>query len=129
MAKNKPMSTKEAVRKATKKARGTVSYRNTTTSGGGNLSPRESKARRQVERAEKAGAKTTFIKGPDFPVKFGKFASKTDVDASKKKTLKASGTGFKSTARQVKLERERTLSRVKGIAAREEAKAKKAKKK
>ena len=69
MAKNKPMSTKEAVRKATKKARGTVSYRNTTTSGGGNLSPRESKARRQVERAEKAGAKTTFIKGPDFPVK------------------------------------------------------------
>ena len=118
----KAKTTKAKAAKAVEKARGIVSYRNTTTSGGGNLSPRENKNRRQVERAEKAGAKTTFIKGSDFPVKFGKFASKTDVAASKKKTLKASGTNFKSTARQVKLERERTATRAVAM-------AKKAKKK
>ena len=119
----KKLTTAQKAAKAINKARGTVSYTEPVRKYGTNLSPKEAKAKKKVERAEKAGAKTT-----NASFKFAnetyniKSAKKTDIAASNKKTLKASGTGFKSTARQVKLERERTATRAAAM-------AKKAKKK
>ena len=115
----KKLSTAQKAAKAVDKARGRVTYFDTKSVYGSNLSPKMKKAKSQVERAAKAGAKIT---SKDYGNRYSESASKTDVAASSKKTLKASGTGFKSTARQVKLERERTTTRAAAM-------AKKAKKK
>ena len=110
-------STAARAAKAIDKARGTKSFAEPVRLYGVNLSPKEAKAKRQVLRAEKAGAKTRSMSfksgGETWNITQ---ANKSDIAASKKKTLKASGTGFKSTARQVKLERERTATRASSMA-------------
>jgi hypothetical protein len=128
MAKKK--STAQKAAKAIDKARGNVTY---SFSGGdpkkfgsmNTISGAENK--KKITRARKAGAEVYVSRGKNLLGGASEYqsAKKTDVAASNKKTLKASGVGFKATARQVKLERERTATRATAMA----NKAKKAKKK
>lgn len=119
----KKLTTAQKAAKAIDKARGTVSYTEPVRKYGTNLPPKAAKAKKQVERAEKAGAKTSNVSFKFANETYNiKSAKKTDIAASNPKTLKASGVGFKATARQVKLERERTATRAAAM-------AKKAKKK
>lgn len=116
MAVNKPKSTAARAAKAVNKARGTVNY---SFIGGdpkkfGSMNTiTGSKNKKKIERAEKAGAQVYRSRGKSSLGGETVFlsASKVDVDASKKKTLKASGKNFKSTAMQMKSERERTATR------------------
>ena len=117
MAKKVP-SAKKAASKAKEKAFCTVSYAEPVRKYGTNLSPKEAKAKRQVTRAEKAGAtvKTISYKrgnqtGDGSETVNISIARKVDVDASKKKTLKSSGKTFKATAMQMKSDRSRAASR------------------
>lgn len=108
----KAKSTKARAAKAVEKARGKVYYSDLEAGPMG-------RTRKKVERAEKAGANVTYKRqDTSRGSQLTKSVAKTDVAASKKKTLKASGTGFKSTARQVKLERERTATRAAAMAKR-----------
>lgn len=109
---NKPKSTAARTAKAVDKARGVKSFAEPVRRYGINLSSKEEKVKKQILRAEKAGAKTRNMSFKSANETWNiTQANKSDIAASKKKTLKASGTGFKSTARQVKLERERTATR------------------
>jgi len=108
----KAKSTKARAAKAVEKARGKVYYSDLEAGPMG-------RTRKKVERAEKAGANVTYKRqDTSRGSQLTKSVAKTDVAASKKKTLKASGTGFKSTTRQVKLERERTATRAVAMAKR-----------
>ena len=112
----KAKSTKARAAKAIEKARGDVTY---SFSGGdpkkfgsmNTISGAENK--KKINRARKAGAEVYISRGKNLLGGASEYqsAKKTDVAASNRKTLKASGTGFKATARQVKLERERTATR------------------
>ena len=115
----KAKSTAKRAAKAIEKARGRVYYAEPERRYGVNLSSAFAKAKKQVERVEKAGGTVSRKRVPiSSGISTTGSAAKSDVAASKKKTLKASGTGFKSTARQVKLERERTATRAAAMAKR-----------
>ena len=108
----KAKSTKARAAKAIEKARGKVYFAELEAGPMG-------RTRKKVERAEKAGANVNYKRQTTSRGnQLVKSVAKTDVAASNKKTLKASGTGFKSTARQVKLERERTATRAAAMAKR-----------
>lgn len=114
---------KKAVAKAKRKAFGTVSYAEPERKYGVNLSAKDAKSKRGVERAAKAGANVERIRfragGETINAAT---ARKVDVDASKKKVLKASGKTFKATAAQMQSDRSRAANRASGIAKREASK-------
>ena len=116
MPAKKPKSTAARAKKAIDKARGDVTY----SFYGGNpkkfgsmdtiVNPQNKK---KLYRAQSAGANVYSSEGMNLEGGETQYlsAKKTDIAATKKKTLKASGVGVKATARQIKLERERTATR------------------